>query len=89
MRVTSAGQASVCGGEARGAVLLTPKRNVIVGWPRKSKALQTSTRRAEDLMMGTAECNPPDIRRLAMRDVHKTLTLFVLNHLPAYSQAAS
>jgi hypothetical protein len=65
MVVTSVGQASACGGEAKGGVLLTPKKNVIVGWPRKSKVLQTTTRQGEDLMMGMAECNTPDVRRSA------------------------
>lgn len=79
-------QANACGDEAKGAAL--PKRNVIVGWLRKSRVLQTTTQ-AEDLMMGMAECNPPDIRRLAGRDVHKTFTLLTPCHLPTYSQDAS
>jgi hypothetical protein len=86
MAVTSVGQANACGGEAKGVAL--PKRNVIVDWLMKSRALQKTTR-AGDLMMGMAECNPPDIRRLAGRDVHKTFTLLAPSHLPAYSQGAS
>ena len=82
MAVTSVGQANACGGKAKGAAL--PKRNVIVGWPRKSRALQKTTR-AEDLMTGMAECNPPETRRLAGRDVHKTFTLLAPCHLPTYS----
>lgn len=80
--MTFVGQASACGGKAKAAAF--PKRNVIVGWLRRSRALQKTTQ-AEDLMMGMAECNPPDIRRLAGRDVHKTFTLLALCHLPAYS----
>lgn len=73
MAVTSVWQANACGGEARGAAL--SKRNVIVGWLRRSRGLQKTTQ-VGDLMTGMAECNPPDIRRLAGRDVHKTFTLF-------------
>jgi hypothetical protein len=82
-------QASACGGEAKGAVLLSPKRNVIVGWLRKSKALQTTTRQGEDLMLGMAECNTPDVRRSAGSDVNNTVTLSEPSHLPTYSQVAS
>lgn len=89
MVATSLGQASACGGEAKGAVLLTPKRNAIAGWPRKSKVLQTTTRQGEDLMMGMAECNTPDVRRSAGCDVNNTVTLSEPSHLPTYSQVAS
>lgn len=82
MAVTSARQANVCDGEAKGAAL--PKRNVIVGWLRKSRAFQKMIQ-ADDLMMEMAECNPPEIRRLARRDVHKTFTLLAPCHLPTYS----
>lgn len=86
MGVTSVGQANACGDKARGAAL--SKRIVIVNWLTKSRALQKTTR-AGDLMMGMAECNPPDIRRLAGRGVHKTFTLLAPWHLPTYSQGAS
>jgi hypothetical protein len=86
MAVTSVWQASACGGGAKGAAL--SKRNVIVGWPRRSRALQKTTQ-VEDLMTAMAECNPPNIRRLAGRDVHKTFTLLAPCHLPAYSLVAS
>jgi hypothetical protein len=76
------GQVNACGGEAKGVAL--PRRDLIVGWPRKSRALQ-KTIQVEDLMMGMAECNPPEIRRSAGRDVHKTFTLLVSCHLPTYS----
>jgi len=86
MVVTSVGRVNACGGKAKGVAL--SKRNVIVGWLRKSRALQ-SMNQAEDLMMGMAECDPPDIRRLAEKDVHKTFTLLAPCHIPTYSRVAS